>query len=129
MQTLGTIFSSSLFPGRAPGDCVTLTSYVGGMRSPELARKAPEEIIELTVQDLRSIYGVTGDPVFEQVFVYPRAIPQYVVGYGRFRKMMSQCEEDHPGVFLAGHCRDGISLGDSIVSGHDVAERIGTFLD
>ena len=129
VQTLGTIFSSSLFPGRAPEDRVTLTSYVGGMRSPELARKTPEEIIELTVKDLRSIYGVTGEPVFEEVFVYPKAIPQYVVGYGRFREMMTECEEQHSGVFLAGHCRDGISLGDSIVSGLDTAERIGTFLD
>ena len=108
---------------------MTLTSYVGGMRSPELARKTPEEIIELTVKDLRSIYGVTGEPVFEEVFVYPKAIPQYVVGYGRFREMMTECEEQHSGVFLAGHCRDGISLGDSIVSGHNAAERIQTFLD
>lgn len=129
VQTLGTIFSSSLFPGRAPKSCVTLTSYVGGMRSPGLAQKTPEEIVDLTVKDLRSIYGVTGNPVFEQVFVYPKAIPQYVVGYGRFRKIMTQCEENFPGIFLAGHCRDGISLGDSIVSGHDVAERIGTFLN
>lgn len=127
-KTLGTIFSSSLFPGRAPEGHVTLTSYVGGMRSPESALKSTDEIVSLTMEDMRSIYGVSGSPVFEQVFSYPRAIPQYVVGYGRFREAMSSCEEQYPGVFLAGHCRDGISLGDSIVSGHDTASRIDTFL-
>tara|TARA_R110000850_G_scaffold190481_4_gene316566 strand:- start:2603 stop:3970 length:1368 start_codon:yes stop_codon:yes gene_type:complete len=128
VNTLGTIFSSSLFTHRAPENHVTLTNYIGGMRSPELARRSPEEIIKLTVEDLRSIYGVTGDPVFSQCFVYPKAIPQYEVGYARFKDLMSQCERDNPGIFLAGHCRDGISLGDSIVSGHDVAQRISDFL-
>ncbi len=32
-----------------------------------------------------------------------------------------------PGLFVAGHARDGVSLGDSIVSGHNVAGRIGAF--
>jgi oxygen-dependent protoporphyrinogen oxidase len=129
VKTLGTIFSSSLFPGRAPEGCVTLTSYVGGMRSPDLAMQSSEEIVALTVEDLRAIYGIDGEPVFEQVFPYPKAIPQYGVGYGRFRDLMTHCEADHPGIFLAGHCRDGISLADSIVSGARAAERIGGYLD
>jgi heterodisulfide reductase subunit A-like polyferredoxin len=33
-----------------------------------------------------------------------------------------------PGLFVAGHARDGISLGDSIVSAHNVAARIQAFL-
>jgi len=32
------------------------------------------------------------------------------------------------GLFFAGHCRDGVSLGDSIVSGHDAAGRIAHYL-
>jgi len=42
---------------------------------------------------------------------------------------MTHCEADHPGIFVAGHCRDGISLADSIVSGAEAAERIGGYLD
>ena len=129
VKTLGTIFSSSLFPGRAPEGCVTLTSYVGGMRSPDLAMQSSEEIVALTVEDLRAIYGISGEPVFEQVFPYPKAIPQYVVGYRRFRDLMTHCEAAHPGIFVAGHCRDGISLADSIVSGAEIAERIGSYFD
>jgi oxygen-dependent protoporphyrinogen oxidase len=56
--------------------------------------------------------------------VYPRAIPQYNVGYGRFKKLMTDLELQHPGFHLAGHYRDGVSLSDSIVSGINVAEQV-----
>ena len=35
-KILGSLFSSSMFEGRAPADTVLLTSFVGGMRHPEL---------------------------------------------------------------------------------------------
>jgi protoporphyrinogen oxidase len=36
-KILGTLFSSSLFARRAPAGHVTLTTYIGGVRAPELA--------------------------------------------------------------------------------------------
>jgi oxygen-dependent protoporphyrinogen oxidase len=59
---------------------------------------------------------------------YPRAIPQYNVGYGRYRELMADIEAKAPGLFLAGHFRDGISLSDTIVSACNVADRVGAFL-
>ena len=126
-KILGTIFSSSLFPNRAPAGHLTLTSYVGGERFPELARLPPEDLFALTCEDLRVLLGVRGKPTFQHSVYYPKAIPQYVVGYGRFRAMMSDIEARAPGFFLAGHYRDGISLSDSIVSGCNVADRVGDF--
>ena len=125
---LGTIFSSSLFPNRAPSGHVTLTSYVGGERHPELASLPPDKLCELTLADLRVLLGVKGEPVFRHTAFYPRAIPQYNVGFGRYRELMSDIEKDAPGLFLAGHYRDGVSLSDSIVSGMNAAERVEAFL-
>jgi len=78
----------------------------------------------MTVRDLRTILGIRGEPVFEHHVLYPRAIPQYEVGYGRFTSMLTDLETRAPGLFFAGHYRDGISLGDSIVSGHNATDRI-----
>ena len=125
---LGTIFSSSLFPNRAPAGHVMVTSYLGGARAPELASRTPEELFELTRADLRLLLGVTGKPTFQHCTVLPKAIPQYDVGFGRFRTLMKEIEAKAPGLFLAGHYRDGISLADSIVSAYDASERIGRFL-
>jgi oxygen-dependent protoporphyrinogen oxidase len=127
-NTLGALFSSSLFPNRAPEGHVTITSYIGGTRAPELALRSPEQMIELTLQDLRVLLGVTGRPTFEHTFAFPKAIPQYEVGYGRFKDLMTSIETKAPGLFLAGNFRDGISLADSIVSGCKVAERVEQFV-
>jgi oxygen-dependent protoporphyrinogen oxidase len=127
-KSLGTIFSSSLFPNRAPAGHLTLTSYVGGERYPELAVLPQEKLIELVCEDLRVLLGVRGQPVFAHSVLYERAIPQYNVGYGRFKDLMNDIEARAPGFFFAGHFRDGISLSDSIVSGCNVAERVAAAL-
>ena len=125
-KILGTIFSSSLFPNRAPAGHLTLTSYVGGERYPELASRPADDLFALTCEDLKILLGVRGKPTFQHCVLYPRAIPQYVVGYGRYREQMSEIERKAPGLFLSGHYRDGVSLSDSIVSGCNVADRIET---
>ena len=127
-KILGTIFSSALFPNRAPAGHVLLTSYVGGERYPELASLPPERLVGLVCEDLRVLLGVKGQPVFQHCTLYPKAIPQYNLGYGRYRELMNEIEDKARGLFFAGHFRDGVSLGDSIVSGCNIAERAGEFL-
>jgi oxygen-dependent protoporphyrinogen oxidase len=127
-KILGTIFSSALFPNRAPAGHVLLTSYVGGERYPELASLPPERLVGLVCEDLRVLLGVKNQPVFQHCVLYPKAIPQYNVGYGRFKQLMNEIETKARGLFFAGHYRDGVSLGDSIVSGCNITERVGNFL-
>ena len=121
---LGTLFSSSLFPNRAPEGCVTLTSYVGGMRNPGLAAKSPEELYSMVEKDLRILLGVTGPCTFKHHQLYSHAIPQYEVGYGKFKKLFDDIEKAAPGLVFAGHYRHGISISDSIVSGYDSVDKI-----
>ena len=127
-RILGTIFSSSLFSNRAPVGHITLTSYIGGERQPELALKSADELVDTTCDDLRVLLGVRGRPVFRHTALYPKAIPQYNLGYGRYRELMNAIENQAAGFFLAGHYREGVSLGDSIVSGCNVVERVEKFL-
>jgi oxygen-dependent protoporphyrinogen oxidase len=128
-KILGTIFSSSLFPNRAPAGHLTLTSYIGGQRYPELALLPTEKLVALTCEDLRVLLGVTGKPVFQHCVLYPKAIPQYNVGYGRYRELMNGIEGRAAAFFFAGHYRDGVSLGDSILSGCNIVERVAMSLN
>lgn len=128
MNILGTIFSSSLFPGRAPSGHVTLTSYLGGSRAPELAVSTDGTLVANTLRDLRGLVGVTGVPTYQHCFIFKEAIPQYNVGYGRFKDLMARVEAAASGLLIGGHCRSGISLGDSILSGYEMAKQVQKYL-
>jgi hypothetical protein len=100
-RILGTLFSSSLFPQRAPEGHVTLTSYVGGTRAPELADRPEAELARIVIGDLERILGIRGAPTFRHQVFYPRAIPQYNVGYGGSGPDgRRECRA--PGLFFAG---------------------------
>ena len=121
---LGVLFSSSLFPGRAPANHVALTVMIGGARQPQLARLASDELLALVQPDLRALLGVTGPPVFLHHTLWPRAIPQYNLGHERHLATILACEKSHPNFFLGGQCRDGISLPACITAGERLAARI-----
>jgi len=123
-QVLGTLFSSSLFEGRAPQDHVLLTSFVGGMRQPELAQLPEAQLIETVRADLRDLLGIFNEPTFTQVTVWPRSIPQYTVGYQRMMDAMLAAEKTCDGLLLGGNYRDGISVEKCILAALDRADAI-----
>lgn len=124
LDTLGVVFSSTLFSGRAPVEHVLLTVFLGGTRSPEAALADPATMLERVLGDLRLLLGVRGAPTFERRIVWAQAIPQYVVGYGAYLDALTQVERLNPGLVFAGSYRDGVAVGDAIASGLRAAERV-----
>ena len=122
-RILGALFSSTLFPGRAPEGHVLVTVFVGG-RQAEVAALPDAELDTLVLGELRELLGVSGEPVFRQCNRWPQAIPKYTVAFGALAAAMEGFERDHPGLYLAGNCRTGISLSDCLAAGVAVAERI-----
>jgi len=123
-RVLGTLFSSTLFPGRAPPGHVTLTTFVGGARQPELAALEAGAMVALVQEELAELLGARGEPTFRHVVRWSRAIPQYVLGYERWLDLMAEIERANPGLFLAGSHRGGVALGDALRSGLEAAMRV-----
>jgi oxygen-dependent protoporphyrinogen oxidase len=117
LSILGAIFASSVLPGRAPEGHVLITVFMGGCRNPSLAIKPMEELKQVALSDLKKLLNVKGDPVFENAVAYPKAIPQYNIGYGKFLDFFEKAEAAAPGLHFAGNYRGGISLSDSIIGG------------
>ena len=124
---LGVLFSSTLFPGRAPEGHVGLTVFVGGMRQPDAGRLATPELLAKVLPDLRELLGITADPVFTHHTFWPKAIPQYNIGHERFLEPLTQCENRYDGLFIGGNARDGISLPDCVRSGQKLAKRAAEY--
>jgi protoporphyrinogen/coproporphyrinogen III oxidase len=127
-KILGTIWSSSLFPGRAPQGHAALTTFVGGSRQPELTEENDATIVKTVTAELASIMGVDGPPVFRRIARWERAIPQYNLGHLSIIERIEQFEQRHPGMFLSGNFRRGISVGDCIINSEKTAQRVQSFL-
>ncbi|PSQ84867.1 MAG: protoporphyrinogen oxidase [Bacteroidetes bacterium QS_3_64_15] len=123
-NVLGTIFSSTLFPGRAPDGHVLLTTFVGGARASDRATTDPDSLQSTVERDLSRLLGVEGAPAFRRHVHWPNAIPQYMVGYGTVKETLDEIEQQHPRLAFAGNYRRGVSVGDALTSGVEAAERL-----
>ena len=127
-RVLGVVFSSTIFPDRAPEGHVMLTAFVGGTRDPDFVQTDPQTLTARVLDDLRVLLGAQGEPTFRAFQVWPKAIPQYVLGYGRFKDIADDVERRNPGLLLAGTYRDGVSLAEAIGSGERAATRVAELL-
>jgi oxygen-dependent protoporphyrinogen oxidase len=125
---LGVIWSSSLFEGRAPEGCVAFTVFVGGSRQPQHARWDDDKILAAVNNELRELMGVSGEPVIHHISRWERAIPQYYIGHLQIVDQIDRFEERHPGLFISGNFRNGISVGDCIIQSDSISRRAAAYL-
>lgn len=123
-NVLGVIFSSTIFPNRAPEGNVLLTTFVGGARQPDRALQPESEILASVTDELRELIGYNGNAREIDMAVWRRAIPQYNLGYGLILRGIGRAEERLAGLRLLGNYRGGVSVPDCIASGWGTAEKI-----
>ncbi|PWN06263.1 protoporphyrinogen oxidase [Rhodohalobacter mucosus] len=121
---LGALFSSTLFPGRAPSDSHLLTVFIGGGRQPEAAALSSEELFKRVEKELFELIGLTGEPVMKDHIYWPNAIPSYHPGYDEILNVFDQIESELPGLHLAGNFRGGVSVPDCIKNGMELGDRL-----
>jgi oxygen-dependent protoporphyrinogen oxidase len=124
LNLLGTLFPSSLFPGRAPAGHALLTSMVGGVRHAELLRFDDARLVALVRDDLGRLLGLRGAPAIQRVHRWEAAVPQYELGHGRRVQAAVQAVAKLPLFQLAGAAYHGVSLELTLQSGAAAARRI-----
>ncbi len=128
-HVLGCLFTSSLFPARAPEGFVALSAFVGGAMHCDRVAAPEAEILRRTVEDIRPLLGITGDSALSRIVAWRPAIPQYVIGHGARKEDASAFESAHPGAFISGNLLYGVSVGDCIKNATAVAGRVGEYLE
>jgi oxygen-dependent protoporphyrinogen oxidase len=125
IRTLGSIYSSSVFPGRTPSDDMALfTNFTGGTLDPHALDLSDEELTSFVTKDLESAIGLRGDPVFTHVARWPEAFPQYHVGHFARCERIRRHAGAIPGLSLIGNYLDGLSINDCIRSATRAATRL-----
>jgi protoporphyrinogen/coproporphyrinogen III oxidase len=125
-KILGCLWNSCLFANRAPTGIAALNAFIGGSRQPELTSMSDERIIQIVVDELKSIMQLSGNPVYLHLTRWPKSIPQYGIGYQNKMDALAQFEESFPGILLAGNYRGGISVGDCIQNAYKISKTLVT---
>ena len=124
LRVLGCLFPSEIFPDRAPDGHVALTAFLGGRTDPEVVDWDDGRIAGLAEEELRRALGLRGAPRVRVVRRWPRAIPQYELGHGRFVELAARLEAEMPGLHFGGNFLRGISVPDCVRNAAILAERL-----
>jgi protoporphyrinogen/coproporphyrinogen III oxidase len=128
LHTLGTVWNSSLFPGRAPKNSVTLTSFAGGVTDTEIVSREESEIGALVEAELENLLSISGPPVAREIWRYPRALPQYNLGHAHVLENVRGALAGVPGIQLAGNYLSGPAIGNCVEQSARTAEAVFAFL-
>ena len=111
--TLGCMFTSRMFPGRAPQGKVLLEALVGGRRHPERLDLDDTEMIRRVVADLRELLALPeGAPHFARVLRPRGGIPQMEGDHLNLLSWRTALEQNNQGLGLCGFGWDGIGIND-----------------
>jgi oxygen-dependent protoporphyrinogen oxidase len=124
LRVLGTVWNSSLFPGRAPEGHALLTSFVGGATDPEASKLNAQELASLVHREISPLLSITNEPIFSNVTVWPRALPQYNLGHGDRLSAITKLLARFPGIWLTGNYLRGPSIGSCVEQALAVAEEV-----
>jgi oxygen-dependent protoporphyrinogen oxidase len=123
LNTLGTLWDSSMFENRAPEGKVLLRSMMGGACFPEYVKLSDDEVVARVRRDLATTMGIDAAPEFVRVFRHPQAIPQYTVGHGKRLQALDEALKAHPGLILTGNSYRGIGLNDCVAAAERAADE------
>lgn len=125
---LGAIWSSTIFENRAPKDKASFTLFIGGAKEPNFSQSDVDERIKNVIREFHNIMGISSPPILKEKRFWPKAIPQYNLGYIEHENYFEKFEKENPGIFLSGNYRGGISVGDCIKSSFINYEKIKNYL-
>ena len=124
LNILGTVWNSSLFPGRAPEGYALLTSFIGGATNPPALQKPTDEVVSIVHGELTPLLCLRNQPIFSSVSVVPRAIPQYNLGHTARLTALEKLRTQFPGLHFAGNYLNGPAVGTCIEQAFKVADDI-----
>jgi len=131
VRTLGTLWSSSLFPDRCPSDYNLLLNYIGGSRDVGIADLSEEEIYSEVDKGCRQVLlkPDAPGPKILGMKLWPSAIPQYELGHLDILRELEEAERTVDGLWVCGNYRTGVAFPDCVTYGYDHAKVVMEYLE
>ena len=88
-----------------------------------------DKLIDAVIKEFKEIMNINSAPILIKEKMWPKAIPQYSLGYIEHERYFEKFEADNPGVFLSGNYRGGISVGDCIQNSELTYKKICEYVN
>jgi oxygen-dependent protoporphyrinogen oxidase len=124
LRTLGCLWNSAIFPGRAPAGQASFTAFLGGARDPEAASLSDDALASRVAAELAESLGARGRPRLLTIERHPRALPQYGLGHVEHVAQARAALGEVRGLCLAGNYLSGVSVGECVRQGARAASDV-----
>jgi len=121
---LGALFSTRMFPGRAPQGKVLLEALVGGRRHPERLTIPDEEMVSKVYEDLRQLIDLPKPPCYSKVMRSRHSIPQLEMDHPRLLSWLEKLLPAKDGLGVCGFGWKGIGMNDMMKDARETVEKI-----
>lgn len=121
---LAATWTSLKWPHRAPESQFLVRCYLGGMGRDAMLQEDDPGLIRRVRDELRSMAGITGEPVYAEVNRWPRGMPQYTLGHLDRLETIQRSLDRYSGLVLAGAAYRGVGIPDCIRDGMEAAAKV-----
>ena len=124
VRSLGVLWSSSIFPNRAPAGHKLLQIMIGGAHDLRAIEADEGTLVDTAMKEADPVLGFRGNPMVQCVVRHKSGIPQYNLGHKARLQEIQRRMQPIRGLHLAGNGYFGISANDCIRHARDLAGRI-----
>ena len=101
-----------------------MTSFVGGATNPGALQRSEAELADMTHKEIAPLLGIRKDPVFSNVTIWQRALPQYNLGHTARLAVLEQLRSKFPGLHFTGNYLNGPAIGTCVEQAMKAADEI-----
>ncbi|HEX6510426.1 MAG TPA: protoporphyrinogen oxidase [Chloroflexota bacterium] len=125
---LASTWTSTKFRHRAPEDFALIRVFLGGAGREHVLDGSDHDLVEAARTELRATLGIVQTPALHRVYRWMQGMPQYTLGHLDRLRMIEECLQELPGIFLAGNAYRGVGIPDCILSGETAAYEAAAYL-
>ncbi len=123
-EALACTWTSTKFPHRSPEGYALLRVFVGRAGQEADIVWEPDALAAIARRELAQTLGITVEPLFAEVFIWPQAMPQYTLGHLDRVQTAEDALSPWPNLALAGNAYRGIGIPDCIRSGREAVRKL-----
>lgn len=117
-------FMSNKYDHRAPEGFDLIRVFAGGALQEEVLQWPLDKLRSTILEELSNILKIDGNPIIEDIAVWPNSMPQYTLGHMDRVEKMKGIISEYPNLHFTGNAFGGVGIPDLIGKANVLADNI-----